>query len=146
MARPGNANEAILEALGRVEEVDPMALIIMTAAGTAGLCGQTGPLTRILNAFTENEGAIIPIIDPAVAFALFPSGVTLLNFLLPPPSGSGTTEEQGKYAQRLGMGAMNVVEAGITYTLAKNPEVQKAIITTLQEMGKKAAEFKVVAV
>jgi len=126
MARNDTQAEIVKSAVDKMGEVDPMAIIIMAAAGTAGLAGQVGPLTRILN--TIGNGTGVDNLSAGV-FSFTGPGIlyNFMSILVPSQGGAAVSgSEQNEAAQRIGYAAMNVVEAGLLYTLVKNDEVLRA--------------------
>lgn len=144
-----NPNEEMLnKVVEHITKEDPMALIIMSAAGVAGMCGQTGPLTRIINGLSSNEnGSGVQAFLPGGMWNPVGLGPGLIGFLLPFLNGqTGSASDDPDMIKRTGYAASNIVEAGLMYTLVKNDEVLKAAIDAMKNTVSNVSALKVVPV
>lgn len=116
-----------------VDKIDPMGVVIMTAAGVAGYCGIKGPLTQILDAMQGNgSGPTHNIVEGITALSL----PGLVGMII---GGVQDLAEKPKPSQseilRTGYAMSNIVESGVLYTLAKNPGTPGAVAELAKTFG-----------
>jgi hypothetical protein len=124
--------------LDHMEEIDPMGAVVVTAAGIAGLCGVSGPLTTIIDGFIGSNGKGVQFAGPTSTAGQAINVLEWWNYFLQPSGNSpvpANDSERQAMIIAIGSAAGNMVEAGIMYSLVKNPETLK----TLMDMGKSAA-------
>lgn len=138
MATKPSELKAFKDVLAQMQEIDPAFAVIVTAAGIAGAAGVQGPLTTLINGIGNLTSATAKEVGNAWTAVNTPGWVYLqqwLNGTPSAPSANATDEEKSAMMRTIGMAAGNMVEAGLLYTLMKNPETLK----TLFEMGKTAS-------
>jgi len=140
----GQASKTVKELLSEVQEIDPLGVVIITSAGIAGACGIKGPLTTMVTGIAGMFSGEATGPAGIVALGLTPVAVYEgLDYISKVFSGSpdavplnATDEQKKQMVLALGGAAGNMVEAGLMYTLFKNPETLKAIF----DMGKETAK------
>lgn len=135
----GSSTENVaLAAMDKMGEIDPMAVIIMAAAGTAGLAGIPGPLTNILDSLSEGKSPIATVARTAVYSGL--GGVspilTLIALVSQEPSAVAQSTNEGSI-KAVGIAASNVVEAGLMYTLVRNPKTFETVSDIVKSVASK---------
>lgn len=128
--------------LEKLQDVDALGFTVILSAGVAGYCGVKGPLTAILTSFApvNGSGESVMKFNPGEAWLIADLvGTPILGPFLAlfgggMPGGTTTTPTTTQISA-LGMAAANMVEAGLLYQLARNPET----LRTLFDMGKEAA-------
>jgi hypothetical protein len=128
--------------LQKLQDVDALGFTVIISAGVAGYCGVKGPLTSILTAIApvNGSGKSVMEFNPGEAWLIADLvGTPILGPFLAlfggATSGGTTTNPTPTQISALGTAAANMVEAGLLYQLARNPETLK----TLFDMGKEAA-------
>ena len=127
------------ELLDQMQAIDPLGAVVIASAGVAGACGVKGPLTTITEGIAGmfgGEGS-----GPGGAQVNLP-GIQVLewwNYFFtssssPSPS-TMTDSEKNALITAIGNATGNMVEAGIMYTLVKNPET----LRTIADITKQAA-------
>ena len=144
----------ITDAFQKLQDVDALGFAIIGAAGVAGYCGVKGPLTSILMGLegtVSGSGGTTGVskllsnpIDTWTVFEL--TGSTFLAGFIAMfgqhsssssvPSVPTSPQEQKAWMLQFGQAASNMVEAGLLYQLARNPET----LQTLFDMSKEAVK------
>jgi hypothetical protein len=149
----------VTKLLAQMQEMDTLGYLIVISAGIAGLAGQRGPLTTIVqnigggtsggsNSGNITQGTPLSGINNLVApLNIFWDAQQVYGFIssLWPSSSSSPTPptafnnltptDKAQVIALVGNAFGNMVEAGLMYTLFKNPDTMKTIF----EMGKTAA-------
>jgi predicted benzoate:H+ symporter BenE len=142
----------ITEMLQKMQDVDALGMLIIGSAGAAGLCGIKGPLTTLMmgigsvgnDTVTGVSKMIANPIDtwPEWAFTAVAGPIGLILGPLFSPSNTSaatsnpTPDEAKRYLMMVGNAAGNMVEAGLLYTLVRNPDTMR----TLFDMSKEAVK------
>jgi hypothetical protein len=133
----------IKEIIDKMQAIDPIGAVVITSAGLAGLCGVQGPLSTIVSAFSKEvksltEGGVLGTLTN-IADVLF-----WWNSLFNPSSSNVTPNvpasdaEKAALIKAIGMAAGNMVEAGLLYQLARNPETMQTLFNMSTEAVKGA--------
>jgi hypothetical protein len=138
----GTNTKELAELLDHVQTIDPLGAIVVTSAGIAGLAGIKGPITTIVNAFAGTDS----VAGQGLAGPTSPVGgaINVLewwNYFLQPqtvgqPGLPASDTEKQALIVAIGNAAGNMVEAGIMYSLVKNPETLKTIFGMSEEAVK----------
>ena len=143
MATGKNAKE-VVALLDKFTEIDPMGAIVVTSAGIAGACGIRGPLTTIMTGLVGSVGSSSGSVSTNPLLLLTPLGTPEavfegLNWLTSTLNGkdnqpvNASDDEKKAVLQAIGGAAGNIVEAGIMYTLVRNPETLRQLFDITKE-------------
>jgi len=137
--------KAISALLDDLQKIDPLGVIVITAAGVAGACGKAGPLTTLMAGISGGKSSTSVGGVDLVGLVVTPVGVFQgLDWLSKTLSGqnngqtplNASDEEKKQMLASIGTAASNMVEAGIMYTLVRNPET----LRTLFDMSKESVK------
>ena len=143
-----NEIKDVAAALKDLQDVDALGFAIIGAAGVAGLCGFKGPLTTIVmgleSSVTQAATGVTKMlqnpIDNWESYAIGavggPIGAFVGAFVAGGSSAPTSPDEQKAWMRQIGQAAANMVEAGLLYQLARNPET----LQTLFDMSKEAVK------
>jgi hypothetical protein len=152
--------QALNEMVQNLTDIDALGALIIASAGVAGLMGVRGPLTTMMSALegmfggtaedismSSKTGLAGPswlqnmVIAMETPFLLIVSPQTWFDWLGGKYAGDSqqtsslTPDQQKLFTALIGNAAGNMVEAGLMYTLFRNPDTLK----TFAEMAKQAA-------
>jgi len=155
----GAPTKTVKELLSEVQEIDPLGVIVITSAGIAGACGIRGPLTTLVagissalapgGSVNSAAGSAVNIQELAFTPVLVWEGIDYLskafsgdslanmsNLGFPSPYANANDTQKQQLVAIVGNAAGNMVEAGLMYTLFKNPETLKTIFDIGRESAK----------
>lgn len=123
-----------------LQAIDPMGMVIITAAGIAGAAGISGPLTTLIDGVASGLGSTAKAVTQVTDVLTTPGWeyIAALFSGQSTPSLPTTSDQRSAMVKSVGLAASNMVEAGILYTLVRNPETMKAIFGMTQEAVKGA--------
>ena len=147
-----NLDELVKEAT----DLDALGVIIITSAGVAGLCGIKGPLTTVISGLTgifstvaKDLSSLDPMAMLSEAGSSVVEGWTLLYNAITQSNGNGngtasqaistinasplTSAQKIALIRIFGNASSNMVEAGLMYTLFRNPDTMKALMDITKE-------------
>lgn len=139
-SEPVAHDELMRAAATKLGEIDPLAVVVVSAAAIAGLCGQPGPVTRIVSAFASNDSKFQSPVDPLAIVGMlnpvtmpFAIWAILFGALSSTGNGEALPEPSKEQKYLIGLAMSNVVESATMYTLVKNDEVMKAAMDIAKE-------------